>query len=515
MSNTSNYLIKNRLTMKSLFDKKQCYPLLIIIITLLFLYPANSFSQDEPSKNKDVADSVAINMVNDFIMAVNSGERKPMEDFILHHYDQNALNRIPLFAVVSLNLSYFYESAGLGFNFVKMIPSEENMVSAELYNCLTETTLKFDFPVSGAPLYKINRFIKAVPAKSERSEEVVKHFSNQEIISRIEKCLKKLEEDEEFSGTVLVAKNGDILFKTAIGDASKAYEIPNNFATKFNIASVGKMFTGLAITQLVEQGKLSFDDPLSKYVSEDWLSKEVSEKIQIKHLLTHTSGLGDYFRDAYQQCDIPFFRNLEDYKSLIADDTLMFEPGSRFSYSNTGMLLLGVVIEKVTNEEYFKYLKNNIFEPVGMMNTDGFDKDSPVINRATGYTKVYENGNVTWNNHQFTRIMRGSPSGGIYSTIDDMLKFDFAIRSNKLLSPEYTEILLEGRPELNASFHSYGFFVSEGDKGRVASHKGDGRGMNCQFKTYLDSGYTIIVLSNYSQPSANMVANVIEQLITK
>ena len=118
-----------------------------------------------------------------------------------------------------------------------------------------------------------------------------------------------------------------------------------------------------------------------------WLNPEVSKKIQIKHLLTHTSGLGDYFRDAYKQNDIPYFKNLEDYKSLIVDDTLMFEPGTRFSYSNTGMLLLGVVIENVTNEKYFSYLKKKIFEPIGMFNTDGFSKDTPVKNRATGYTK--------------------------------------------------------------------------------------------------------------------------------
>ena len=200
---------------------------------------------------------------------------------------------------------------------------------------------------------------------------------------------------------------------------------------------------------------------------------------------------------------------------MTVNNTLAFEPGTRFSYSNTGMLLLGVVIENITNDEYFNFLKKNIFEPSGMVNTDGFDKDSPVKNRATGYTKVYENGKVTWNNHQFTRIMRGSPSGGVYATIEDLLKFDIAIRSNKLLAPEYTEIFLKGRPELNASFHSYGFFISDGTAGRIVSHKGDGRGMNCQFKMYLDSGYTIAVLSNYSQPSANMVSNVIDQLITK
>jgi CubicO group peptidase (beta-lactamase class C family) len=232
-------------------------------------------------------------------------------------------------------------------------------------------------------------------------------------------------------------------------------------------------------------------------------------------LLTHTSGLGDYFKDAYMQCDIPFFRDLADYKLLIANDTLKFEPGTSFSYSNTGFILLGVIIESISKDSYFNYLRKNIFEPAGMENTDGFDKDYPVKNRATGYTKVYENGTVNWNNHQFTRIMRGSPSGGIYSTVEDMLKFNDAIRTNKLLSPEYSDLLLEGRPELNTSFHSYGFFVSEGAAGRIASHKGDGRGMNCQFKMYIDLDYTVVILSNYSAPAANIVANVIDQLINR
>jgi len=332
-------------------------------------------------------------------------------------------------------------------------------------------------------------------------------------MERVKIALKKMEDDEEFSGAVLIAKSGNVLLEKVIGEANKSYNISNKIETKFNIASVGKMFTGLAITQLVEKGKLSFDDTVSKYIPADWLSPEISSKIQIKHLLTHTSGLGDYFRDAYQQCAVPVFRNLIDYKSLIADDTLSFEPGTKFLYSNTGMLLLGLVIEKITGEEYFDYLQKNIFQPAGMINSGGFYKDRPVENRATGYTKIYEDGIVSWDNHQFTRIMRGSASGGVYSTIEDMLKFDIALRSDKLLSYKYSKLLFEGRPELNASFHSYGFFISNGEAGRVASHNGDGQGVNCQFKMFLDSGYTVVVLSNYSQPSANIFANVIDQLI--
>lgn len=493
--------------------RKQYHTIFIIAIAVLFMYPVKSFSHELEVRDNTLPDSAAYSIVNDFLIASNSGERDAMQEFTLAHFDKNALRRIPLFAVVSLNMGFHYETGGLGYELLEILPSEQALVKAELYNKLTQTIIKFSFPVSGAPLYKINRFIKAESVAASNHGKQVKQLNEEEVILRINKCINKLDEDEEFSGAILVARNGSVLLGKAYGEASKAYEIPNKTDTKFNIASVGKMFTGVAVTQLAEQGMLSFDDPISKYVSAEWLSLEISEKIQIKHLLTHTSGLGDYFRDAYMQCNVPFFRDLEDYKSLIVDDTLNFEPGTRFSYSNTGMLVLGVVIENVTNDKYFNYLKKNLFEPAGMLNTDGYDKDIPVKNRATGYTKVYENGEATWNNHQFTRIMRGSPSGGIYSTVEDMLKFDIAIRSNKLLSPEYSEILLKGRPELNASFHSYGFFNSEGAAGRELRHKGDGQGMNSHFKMYLDSGYTYIILSNYSPPSANIVASVLDQLI--
>ena len=357
------------------------------------------------AREETIPDSIVSKIVNDFLMASNSGKRDAMQEFILLHFDEKALRRIPLFAVVSLNMGYHYETGGLGYELLKTLPSKSNLITAELYNRLTQTVLKFTFPVSGGPLYKINRFIKTEPIASGTHGIQPEKLTEEEVILRIDKSINKLVEDEEFSGTVLIAKNGTVLLKKAIGEASKAYEIPNKPDTKFNMASVGKVFTGLAITQLAEKGKLSFDDPISKYVSAEWLDPGISEKIQIKHLLTHTSGLGDYFRDAYMQCAIPFFRDLKDYKSLVVDDTLIFEPGTRFSYSNTGVLLLGVVIEDIINDSYFNYLKKSVFEPAGMVNTDGFDKDIPVKNRATGYTKVYENGAVNWNNHQFTRIM--------------------------------------------------------------------------------------------------------------
>jgi len=480
----------------------------LIMVLLIFL------PQNLPGRNNTLQNEAINTIVNDFLQAVNSGNREAMQDFVISHYDQNMLKQIPSYIIVSFNRSFYYESGGMDYKLLNILPMEQGFIMAELYNTLTETKMKFKIPVTEAPSYKIRGLITHEIITPVTKENQDNRFSDDEIIVRTEQCLKKLAEDDEFSGAVLVVKNGKTLLKNAIGQASREYDIPNKTTTKFNMASVGKMFTGLAIVKLVEQGILSFDDPISKYVPEDWLNPEISRKIQIRHLLTHTSGLGDYFKNAYTQCAIPFFRNLEDYKSLVVHDTLMFDPGTKFSYSNTGMLLLGVVIENVTGTDYFTYLRNNIFEPAGMVNTDGFDKSIPVKNRATGYSKEYFNAEVNWNNHQYTRIMRGSPSGGIYSTVEDLLKFDMAIRLNTLLSPLYTKMLLEGRPELNASFHSYGFFVSEGYLGRQISHGGDGQGVNCQFKMFYDLGYTFAVLSNFSQPSANIVANVLDQLIS-
>ncbi len=334
-------------------------------------------------------------------------------------------------------------------------------------------------------------------------------LSDKEIVERLKMYMEKVVEADEFSGSVIVAKNGTPLFKKAYGLASKSYLVPNKVDTKFNIASMGKMFTGVAIAQLAQQGKLSFDDPVGKYLSSDWIKPELGDKIQIQHLLTHTSGFGTYFRKMYTQIKQPFFRNIDDYKILIADETPAFEPGTRWSYSNTGMLLLGVVIEKVTGESYFDYIRDHIYATAGMLNSDAYDKDIPLNNRASGYKKE----GVQWRSIPFTRMLKGGPSGGGLSTIEDLLKFDIALRAYRLLSPEYTEIVLTAKPDINSTHYGYGFFVSKGDVGRIAEHGGDGTGISSQFKMYLDTGYTVAVLSNYHRPAAKSVVDAIYQLL--
>jgi CubicO group peptidase (beta-lactamase class C family) len=452
-------------------------------------------------------------LVDELIAAINMGSQTEMVDFIIKHTEKNLFSKISPDFLSNFMLAYYYESAGRGYEVLPPASSASNAIKATLQNRFTGARLLLEIPVSNQETMLINGFVKIEMIEPKPNEISNQCISDKELAKEIEKCLNLMVKEDEFSGSVLLLKNGKALLRKAVGEASKSYQIPNRTSTRFNLASVGKIFTGLAITQLAEEGKLSFNDTISRYLPEGWLPNEISEKITIKHLLTHTSGLGDYFSDMYSQNNIQYFRELDEYKLLTLKSKLNFEPGTRFSYSNTGYLLLGAIIEAVSGETYFDFLKKRIFIPAGMHHTDGFDKDKPVVDRATGYSKTFENGNKLWLEVLNSKSMKGNPSGGIYSSIDDLALFDNALKKNLLLKNESMQTLFTGFSEVNASFHSPAFFLSNGIAGRSASHSGDGSGVNCQYKMYLDSGFTFIILSNYSAPSANTLAHVIEQLI--
>ncbi len=473
------------------------------IIAVAMVFPTLARCQDRQLAGR----------VTDYIDALNSGDRQRIDNFITENYDASFVNSIPVDIQTTIHMGFYYATGGLGYELHSMRPSETDGLRALVRNKLTGSWIEMSMLLTQQAPQKLIGIPSFEPSSAPPGAQPSAKLSDNKIIEHLELCLKKIVEDDEFSGVVLLAKDGTPLFHKAYGLASKSYQVPNRPDTKFNIASVGKIFTGVAIAQLAEKGKLSLTDPVSKYLHADWLKPDISQKIQIQHLLTHTSGLGDYFKDLYSRSTPLVFRSLEDYKPLVADRTLAFEPGAQWSYSNTGFLLLGAVIEKVTGQSYFDYLREHIYRPAGMTNTDAWDKDTPIPNRATGYIKEYADKTVQWRSNLFTRVMKGMPSGGSYSTAEELLKFDTALRSHKLLSPEYTKMVLSGKPELNSWHYGYGFFISDSPAGRIAAHGGDGSGISSQFKMYLDSGYTLVILSNYGPPAATTVEQIIHQML--
>ncbi len=302
---------------------------------------------------------------------INANDAHRVEAFIKEAATDAFQSFVPMSEHVATFAEVFgqsrgYEIYGIRKYEAKTPPTEYVVI---VRNKLTDGWEAFVLDIEAKPPHRIAG-LQFSPARPPSDLPAPKRLTDAEIVKSLEAFVQRLAKADAFSGTVLLAKDGKVLFKAAHGLASKRFNVPNRIDTKFNLGSMNKMFTGVAISQLVQGGKLSLDDTLGQYLSTDWLPREITDKIRIKHLLTHTSGLGSYFDDKFMESSRALFRELDDYKPLIAGDTLAFEPGTDSQYSNSGMFLLGVVIEKVTGQSYFDYVRENIHEPSGMVNTD-------------------------------------------------------------------------------------------------------------------------------------------------
>lgn len=321
-------------------------------------------------------------------------------------------------------------------------------------------------------------------------------ISIQETIEELDNFVTQLTQKDEFSGTVLWAKNRRVLYSTARGLASKRFNVPNNLQTRFSLASLNKMFTATATMQLVEQKQLSLNDTLDQYLDESWLPTALSSKIEIQHLLSHSSGLGSYFTEQFFNTTKSMYRLLEDFKPLIATDTLKFEPGTGYRYSNNGMLLLGAVISTVSGEDYFNYVRRHIYAPTGMTRSGCYDMDQPIQNLAIGYNANPEK-ETGWENNFFWKAVRGGPAGGCYSTVEDMFKFATSLINYGFLNEENTALLYSPKPEFHKESYGFGFKISGTPDNRIVGHRGGFVGMSSNLDIFLDAGHISVVLSNY------------------
>ena len=341
------------------------------------------------------------------------------------------------------------------------------------------------------------------------------------IIKEIDRQAAHHNDKNDFSGVVLIAKNDKIIFNKAYGLADQTFKAPNDTATRFNLGSMNKMFTAIAIGQLIQAGKLSFDEPLAEALP-DYPNKAVAAKITIRQLLSHTSGLGDFFKDEFFTHREKYV-SLKSYLPLFQNDSLQFKPGARFSYSNAGFIVLGVVIEKVSGEDYFDYIKHHIYQPVGMLRSGSFKRDSVVTDLATGYT--WPDGSNPL--HLKPRIMnwqtlpvQGSSAGGGYATASDLLRFSIAVKNHTLLNATLTDSLLTGHVQLGDregmnSVYGYGFIDVSINGKRTAGHGGGAPGINGDLKFFRDNSYTVVVLGNYDPPSASSLSDQISAFLAQ
>lgn len=313
---------------------------------------------------------------------------------------------------------------------------------------------------------------------------------------KIEELVNKYHEYNQFTGSVLVAENGNVIYKKGIGLANIEWNISNEPDTKFRLGSITKQFTSMIIMQLVEKGKIKLDDKLSEYVQ--YYRKDQGDKITIHHLLTHTSGIPNYTNDPKFMKETsrdPY--GVKEFIEKFCSGDIEFEPGTKWNYSNSGYFILGAVIEQVTSKPYETVLKENIIEPLGM-NSTGYDHNQEIIyKRASGYQKTFS----TIENAPYLDMSLPYSAGSMYSTVEDLYKWDQALYTDKLLSNDYKDIMF--KPFLEN--YAYGWGVMDlqiGDsKKKVISHSGGINGFNTIIVRFVEDRHLIVLLSNVLPPN--------------
>jgi D-alanyl-D-alanine carboxypeptidase len=327
-------------------------------------------------------------------------------------------------------------------------------------------------------------------------------MSEKDALAALRVEIEKRVSDDRFSGAVLVAKDGKPVFTGAYGLADREKKTPNQLDTRFRIGSMNKMFTATSIMQLVAAGKIGLKEPVGKYLT-DYPNKDIAAKVTIHHLLTHSGGTGDFFGPEYDANRLKL-RELKDYVALFGTRGPAFEPGAKFEYSNFGFILLGRIIEKVSGQSYYDYVREHVFRPAGMTRTDSISEDETVSGRATGYMKA----KGAWKPNTDTLPYRGTSAGGGYSTVEDLLRFANAILGHKLLSQQDTATLTTGKvPTGPAGKYAYGFGDFNRDGVHWFGHNGGAPGMNGDLRIFPESGYVIAVLANLDPPAAGQVAD--------
>ena len=273
----------------------------------------------------------------------------------------------------------------------------------------------------------------------------------QDHAAKVQEVLTLAHKYKQFNGSALVAQNGKVIYKNGFGMANMEWDIPNTPDTRFRLGSITKQFTSMLTLQLVEQGKIKLDGKLSDYLPD--YRKDIGDKVTIHHLLTHTSGIPSYtgqpnfFQDVSRN---PY--KVADFVKKFTSSDLEFEPGSKYTYNNSGYFLLGAIIEKVTGKTYEQALKENILDPLGMKNT-GYDNHDPLIpKRASGYSKT-PNG---YTNAAYLDMSIPYAAGSMYSTVEDLYLWDQALYTDKLISAQSKELMY--KPFLQN--YAYGWIVT-------------------------------------------------------
>lgn len=306
--------------------------------------------------------------------------------------------------------------------------------------------------------------------------------------------------EDRFAGTIMVQRHGKLIYQSASGLADRAAKIPVTMDTKFRIGSANKMFTAVAVLQLVEQGKLMLDSPVGTYLA-DYPNTEFAKTVTIRQLLSHTGGAGDIFTPEYDAQRLQV-KTLADYVALFGNRAPDTSEDGKKEYANYGFVLLGRIVEVVSGQNYYDYVRDHIFAPAGMTNTGSLPEEVQVPLRSHGYTKGEDGALV---DNADTLPYRGSAAGGGYTTAGDMIRFGDALLAGNLISNDM--LAQASSPQRPDGWYGFGFWIAGTGPTGNWGHGGGAPGMNSALRIFPELDAIVIALANLDPLAADNEAD--------
>lgn len=352
---------------------------------------------------------------------------------------------------------------------------------------------------------------------------------NERFASGLARKINRRVRDGEFSGAVLIRRGRRDVFRRAYGFANRTWHIRNTPASRFRIASVGKLITAAAVMQLIQAGRLSLETRVVDLLG--LVDTCIPAEVTIYHLLTMTSGIADWINEEAEDFEavwahfcrehpLYLFRRNADYLPFFSHLEPYGPPGQMFRYSNAGFILLGMSIEKVSGLAYFDYVRSNIFARAGMSHTDFIDLDDGAPDVAEGYIPVIDEHGARsgWRKNIYSTTAGGAADGGETSTIDDLARFLRLLREGKLIARESLNAMITPRVETGygaaRTMYGFGCFVVLDAKERTVrwGHTGEEDGVSCRLYHYPMHGLDVIILGNQSSCAGRLLADIHESI---
>jgi CubicO group peptidase (beta-lactamase class C family) len=422
------------------------------------------------------------------------------------HYSDRIFKFMPADRLVKSDLEDCTDSGS--YRVVEVTDSKPDQIDLQVVSNRTDVWFHLNLTLDKDN--KISGFGAAPTAPPETA--LPKDLSDAAVKAEIAAYANKVGKAGHFSGIVMLSRGTQPIVTQTEGYADRANKTVFTPSSQFTIGSMGKLFTSTAIGQLVDQGKISYNDVVGKFFP-NFANKTVREKVTVGMLLSHTSGMRDFLGKRTPEMMKNGVRRAAEFIPLYENDEPRFEPGTDWAYSNAGLALAGAIVEKVSGEDYPDYIRKHVFEPAGMKDSDPNNIPAQHLHLVVPYTKRSPKGDTTdW--HEAIHDI-GSPAGGAISTAEDLTRFAQALRRGKLVSPATFAKMIQ--PHGNPPHGSYGYGIEIDDlyTRTIVGHGGGFPGVNTQLYIVLDSPYTLVVLANQDPPAADILGERVKAIVTE